>query len=179
MSSEQRMPPLGPEAWTAEMRKLFTMLEGPDAYQNGSKSNAILTLARHTQLRAFALENDLERFLVLHVLVDLHVGRRIVAPVHPAAAYPALALDCREQAPDAGARLGESREVHLVIDVVVQIGRTARSSAPPSAGATSTTVPPLNSCPGWSATPAGARACTMRRFTCPRYCARATISCPG
>lgn len=50
MSKTQRMPPLPKEAWTHEMRTLFTMLEGPDAYENGSKSNAILTLARHPEL---------------------------------------------------------------------------------------------------------------------------------
>ena len=50
MTTSQRMPPLPPEAWTDEMRTLFTMLEGPDAYQTGSKSNVILTLARNPKL---------------------------------------------------------------------------------------------------------------------------------
>src|SRR5207247_9139796 len=117
--------------------------------------------------------------LVLRDLRVLRLGGVCVAPGRQVPSHPALAPDCREQSLDAGAQLGELREVHLVIDVVVQIGRTARSSVPSSAGATSTTVPPLNSCPGWSATPAGARACTMRRFTCPRYCARAPTSWPG
>ncbi|HYD06177.1 MAG TPA: carboxymuconolactone decarboxylase family protein [Reyranella sp.] len=44
------MPPLPPEAWTPEMRTMFTILEGPDAYETGSKSNVFLTLARHPDL---------------------------------------------------------------------------------------------------------------------------------
>ena len=50
MTSSQRMPPLTSEAWTPEMRSVFTMLEGPDAYETGSKSNVILTLARNPKL---------------------------------------------------------------------------------------------------------------------------------
>src|SRR5207302_1055815 len=136
--------------------------------------------APHAKLCAFALQDGLERRVVLNAFVDFHIGRRVVAPVHPAAAHAALTLDRRKQALDRGAQLGQASGVDLVVDVVVQTGITASNSAPPSVGATSTTVPPLNSWPGCSATPAGARACTMRRFTpCPRYWARATISCPG
>ncbi|MFD1613213.1 carboxymuconolactone decarboxylase family protein [Sphingomonas tabacisoli] len=50
MTQQQRMPPLGRDGWTHEIRTLFTILEGPAAYEEGSRSNALLTLARHPDL---------------------------------------------------------------------------------------------------------------------------------
>src|SRR3954451_17595735 len=107
-----------------------------------------LELARHAELCAFALEHSEERRVVHHPFVDFHIGARIVPAVHPAPAHAALTLDRGEHALDRGAKLGSARRVDLVVDVVVQTCITARSSAPPSAGATSTTVPPLKSWPG-------------------------------
>ena len=125
----------------------------------------MLKAALHAELRALAFEQGFEARRVLHVLVDLHIGGGVIAPMHPAAAHAAFVLEQKKKPLDRGAQLREPRDIHLVIDVVVQIGTTASSSAPPSEGATSTTVPPLYSWPGVSETPAGARACTMRRFT--------------
>ncbi|MEO6716939.1 MAG: hypothetical protein ABIM50_06790 [Novosphingobium sp.] len=50
MTIESRMPPLPREEWTDEARTMFTLFEGPDAYEAGSKSNVFLTLARHPKL---------------------------------------------------------------------------------------------------------------------------------
>lgn len=38
------------EEWTDEARTMFTMFEGPEAYEAGSKSNVFLTMARHPKL---------------------------------------------------------------------------------------------------------------------------------
>lgn len=45
-----RIPPLPREQWDHEVRTMFTLFEGPEAYENGSKSNVFLTLARHPKL---------------------------------------------------------------------------------------------------------------------------------
>ncbi len=45
-----RIPPLPKEEWTEEARTMFTLFEGPDAYEEGSKSNVFLTMARHPKL---------------------------------------------------------------------------------------------------------------------------------
>jgi 4-carboxymuconolactone decarboxylase len=50
MSFKPRMPPLGRAEWTDEARKMFTLFEGPDAYEEGSKSNIFLAMARHPKL---------------------------------------------------------------------------------------------------------------------------------
>src|SRR4051812_11896506 len=151
----------------------------PPASQRRSGTYEALEAPLTAQLRALAFEQGFEARRVLHVLVDLHIGGRIIPAMHPAAAHAAFALDEREKTLHRRAQLREPHKLHLVIDVVVQTGTTVRSSAPFSVGATSTTVPPLSSWPGTSVTRAGRRGCAMRRFTWPRYCARATISWPG
>lgn len=50
MTTKLRIPPLPREEWTDDARTMFTLFEGPDAYENGSKSNVFLTLARHPKL---------------------------------------------------------------------------------------------------------------------------------
>jgi 4-carboxymuconolactone decarboxylase len=50
MAIKTRIPVLPREEWTHEARTLFTMFEGPDAYEEGSKSNVFLTMARHPKL---------------------------------------------------------------------------------------------------------------------------------
>ncbi|MEO6092593.1 MAG: carboxymuconolactone decarboxylase family protein [Novosphingobium sp.] len=50
MAIKTRIPPLPRDEWTDEARTMFTMFEGPDAYEEGSKSNVFLTLARHPKL---------------------------------------------------------------------------------------------------------------------------------
>lgn len=50
MGIKERISPLPKEQWTDDARTMFTMFEGPDAYENGSKSNVFLTLARHPKL---------------------------------------------------------------------------------------------------------------------------------
>lgn len=50
MTTKLRIPPLPREEWTDDARTMFTLFEGPEAYENGSKSNVFLTLARHPKL---------------------------------------------------------------------------------------------------------------------------------
>ncbi|MEO7385214.1 MAG: carboxymuconolactone decarboxylase family protein [Novosphingobium sp.] len=45
-----RIPPLPPEEWTSEAREVFAYWEGPTAYENGSRSNTMMTLAQHPRL---------------------------------------------------------------------------------------------------------------------------------
>ena len=50
MNIKSRIPPLPREEWSDEARTMFTLFEGPDAYEAGSKSNVFLTMARHPKL---------------------------------------------------------------------------------------------------------------------------------
>lgn len=50
MATKTRILPLPREEWTEDARTMFTLFEGPDAYEAGSKSNVFLTLARHPKL---------------------------------------------------------------------------------------------------------------------------------
>lgn len=45
-----RIPPLPRDAWTDEARDVFAYWEGPDARENGSRSNTMMTLAQHPRL---------------------------------------------------------------------------------------------------------------------------------
>lgn len=45
-----RIPPVPPAQWTAEMRELFAIMEGPEARDKGSQFNVVLTLAHHPQM---------------------------------------------------------------------------------------------------------------------------------
>src|SRR5512134_979375 len=75
-----------------------------------------------------APEQRVEGALVLDSLVDLHVGRRVVAPAHPPAADAELLLDEREQGAHLGAHVGDGLGWNPVVDVVVQTGITASAS---------------------------------------------------
>ena len=57
MNIKSRIPPLPREEWSDEARTMFTLFEGPDAYEAGSKSNVFLTMARHLTLNSGA-SND-------------------------------------------------------------------------------------------------------------------------
>src|SRR2546425_6811175 len=142
------------------------------AIPEGSGTYEAFELALDAELRALALEERFECGFILNVFVDFHVGGGIVAAMHPAALHAALLFHGSEQRLYRGAYVFVPVWRHFVIDVVVHTGITASSSPP----ALSTTTPPLNCCPGCSRVPAGAGRRTMRRFTWPRYCARATIS---
>lgn len=50
MNPTPRIETLPKEQWTDDARTMFTLFEGPDAYETGSKSNVFLTLARHPKL---------------------------------------------------------------------------------------------------------------------------------
>lgn len=50
MGTKSRLPLLPREEWTHDARTMFTLYEGPAAYEEGSKSNLFLTLARHPKL---------------------------------------------------------------------------------------------------------------------------------
>lgn len=50
MRTMNRIPPVPREEWTDAAREMFTLFEGPDAYEHGSKSNVFLTMARHPKL---------------------------------------------------------------------------------------------------------------------------------
>lgn len=49
-SQPPRMPPLGPDQWDHDVRTLFTIYEGPEAYEKGTKYNVLRTLAHHPKL---------------------------------------------------------------------------------------------------------------------------------
>jgi len=69
-------------------------------------------LPRQAELRAFAAQQRLESRLVGNAFVDFHIGSRIVAAAHPAAAHAEFALDGLEQRFDrrrsSGRRSGSS-----------------------------------------------------------------------
>ena len=56
MTKAPRIPPLPPSEWTAAAREVFGYWEGPEAYANGSRSNTMLTLARHPKLALASLD---------------------------------------------------------------------------------------------------------------------------
>src|SRR5687768_17868142 len=103
------------------------------------RRNEALDFPLHAEPRALALQQRLERRLVMHPFVDFHVGRRVVAAAHPAPAHAAALFDEIEQGMHAKANLVFPSRSDLVVDVIVQIGTTASSSPP----ALSTTTPPL------------------------------------
>ena len=51
-----RIAPLPRDAWTDDARQVFAYWEGPTAYENGSRSNTMLTLARHPRLALASLD---------------------------------------------------------------------------------------------------------------------------
>jgi 4-carboxymuconolactone decarboxylase len=56
MTKKPRIPPLPRENWTDEAREVFAYWEGPTAYENGSRSNTMMTLARHPKLATASLD---------------------------------------------------------------------------------------------------------------------------
>lgn len=58
-----RIPPLGEEGWTPEVRDIFTIFEGEEARERGTKFNIMKTLAHHPSLmsRFLAYEQQLLR----------------------------------------------------------------------------------------------------------------------
>lgn len=62
MATQPRIPPLPPTEWTDEVRDFFAIMEGPEARQNGSRFNIILTFA-HYPLMAGAFNEYYKRFL--------------------------------------------------------------------------------------------------------------------
>jgi 4-carboxymuconolactone decarboxylase len=56
MTQSPRIPPLQREEWTNDAREVFAYWEGPTAYENGSRSNTILTLAQHPKLAIASLD---------------------------------------------------------------------------------------------------------------------------
>lgn len=62
----QKMPrivPLPREEWTDEARDVFAYWEGPEARENGSRSNTMMTLANHPALAMASL--DLGKYFML------------------------------------------------------------------------------------------------------------------
>lgn len=62
-SSTPRIAPLARDQWTDEVREVFTLAEGPQARERGSRSNVILTLVNHPELarRFLAFSTYLQR----------------------------------------------------------------------------------------------------------------------
>jgi len=54
--SLQRIPPLPASEWTDEVRDVFTIMEGPDAWTNGSAFSAPPTMANHPALASAMFE---------------------------------------------------------------------------------------------------------------------------
>lgn len=48
--------PLPQAEWTPDAREIFAYWEGPDAYENGSRSNTMMTLANHPRLAKAQLD---------------------------------------------------------------------------------------------------------------------------
>lgn len=77
----QRMPSVDPAEWTDEVRSFFAMMEGEDAYRNGSKYNFSHWFANHPELATHWLRYNQaltrgELDPVLRELVILRVAHR-------------------------------------------------------------------------------------------------------
>jgi len=78
-----RIPPVPQAEWTPEMRDFFAIMEGPEARENGSKFNVVLTLAHHAQMAApfmnyyKLLSNSSTLSLRLREIVTLRVAWRL------------------------------------------------------------------------------------------------------
>lgn len=59
-----RIGPLPREEWTDEAREVFAYWEGPDARENGSRSNTMMTLANHPSLALASL--DFGKYLLVN-----------------------------------------------------------------------------------------------------------------
>lgn len=85
-STKPRVPPLPREEWTDEARDVFAYWEGPEARENGSRSNTMMTLANHPELALASL--DLGKYFMLHStltgrqqkMVVLRVAHRYGSP---------------------------------------------------------------------------------------------------
>lgn len=49
-ATQPRISPLTRDEWTSEAREAFAYWEGPTAYEKGSRSNTMMTLAQHPRL---------------------------------------------------------------------------------------------------------------------------------
>lgn len=58
-----RIPPLPREEWTDAARDVFAYWEGPEARENGSRSNTMMTLANHPELALASL--DLGKYMLV------------------------------------------------------------------------------------------------------------------
>ena len=56
MTQSPRIPPLPRDEWTHDAREVFAYWEGQSAYENGSRSNTMLTLAQHPKLAIASLD---------------------------------------------------------------------------------------------------------------------------
>lgn len=74
-----RIAPLPREAWTEEARGVFGYWEGPEAYENGSRSNTMMTLANHPKLAMATL--DLGKYFMLGSSLSMRQSKLIVLRV--------------------------------------------------------------------------------------------------
>lgn len=58
-----RIPPLPRDEWTDDARDAFAYWEGPTAWENGSRSNTMMTLAQHPRLAIAS--NDFGKYILV------------------------------------------------------------------------------------------------------------------
>lgn len=58
-----RIPPLPRNEWTDDARDVFAYWEGPTAWENGSRSNTMMTLAQHPRLAIAS--NDFGKYILI------------------------------------------------------------------------------------------------------------------
>lgn len=58
-----RIPPLPRDEWTDDARDVFAYWEGPTAWENGSRSNTMMTLAQHPRLAIAS--NDFGKYILI------------------------------------------------------------------------------------------------------------------
>ena len=58
-----RIPPLPRDQWTEDARDAFAYWEGPTAWDNGSRSNTMMTLAHHPRLAITS--NDFGKYILI------------------------------------------------------------------------------------------------------------------
>ena len=79
MSIPPRIPPLPREEWTNDAREVFAYWEGATAYENGSRSNTILTLAQHPKLAIASL--DFGKYILIETKLTARERELIVLRV--------------------------------------------------------------------------------------------------
>lgn len=79
MTMPPRISPLPREEWTNDAREVFAYWEGSTAYENGSRSNTIMTLAQHPKLAIASL--DFGKYILIETQITARARELIVLRV--------------------------------------------------------------------------------------------------